>query len=142
MDIKVKYLRDVIPLRYTVGGDWIDVRAAEDVHLNGGRIMIPLGFSLELPKGYEAHMVPRSSAFKKYGIIQANHMGVIDESYNGDGDEWFFPAIHLEFMCGTIPKNTRIAQFRIMKKQPRMNFRTVDTLGNMDRGGFGSTGEM
>jgi len=142
MDIKVKYLRDVTPLELLPQGDWIDVRAAEDVALTGKRQMIPLGFALELPEGYEAHLVPRSSTFKKYGIIQTNGVGVVDESYCGDGDEWFMPVLQMEFVTGTIKKNTRIAQFRIMSKQPRVNFITVDHLGNTDRGGCGSTGEM
>ena len=101
-------------------------------------MLIPLGISIELPKGYEAHIVPRSSTFKNFGIIQTNHCGIIDESYKGDNDQWFFPAY--SFKGSTINKNDRICQFRIIKKQPKLNFNVVETLGNKDREGFGSTG--
>ena len=150
MEIKIKYHTDIEQLEY-IGGDksnWIDLRAAEDIFIPVGEYrLISLGVSMELPEGYEAHIVPRSSTFKSFGIIQTNHMGVIDNSYKGDNDIWHFPAYCLEgkrVMNGTIGsvirKNDRICQFRIVKKQPNFEFITVETLGNADRGGIGSTG--
>lgn len=137
--IKIKYFRDIDKIQKIDKGDWIDLRAAEDVELHKDEFkLIPLGIGMILPSGYEAHMVPRSSTYKKFGIIQANHIGVIDESYCGDGDEWFFPAIALRDTM--IYKNERICQFRIEKKQPEINFVEVNTLGEIDRGGCGSTG--
>jgi len=143
MEIKIKYLRDIEPIEKIEQGDWIDLRVAEKTRINCGDSfrMIPLGVAMELPPGYEAHIVPRSSTFKKYGIIQANGFGVVDESYSGDTDEWYFPAYILEPKVNVIPKNTRIAQFRIIKKQPKITFKVVETLDNVARGGFGSTGE-
>ena len=121
-------------------GDWIDLRAAEDVSMVVGDFkLIPLGIAMQLPEGYEAHVVPRSSTYKKWKIIQANHMGVIDESYCGDNDQWMFPAIALENTI--IHKGDRICQFRIMEHQPELRFVEVSKLGNEDRGGFGSTGD-
>jgi dUTP pyrophosphatase len=100
--------------------------------------MIPLGVAMELPMGYEALVAPRSSTFNKYGIILVNSIGVIDESYHGDGDEWHFLAYAI---CDTyIPKNERICQFRIIEHQPDVEMVEVETLGNADRGGIGSTG--
>ena len=92
--IKIKYFTDKIEkLTYIDGkSDWIDRRAAESVDLKKGEFkLIPLGVAMELPKGYEAHIVPRSSTFKNFGIIQTNHQGVIDSSYCGDNDEWKMP---------------------------------------------------
>jgi dUTP pyrophosphatase len=141
MEIKIKYLRDIEPIGKIDKGDWIDLRCADTVTLNKGDFtIIPLGIAMELPKGYEAHVVPRSSTFKKYGIIQANSFGVIDESYNGDGDEWGMPVIATRDIV--IEKNERICQFRIMEKQPEIKFTVVDLLGNEDRNGFGSTGRL
>lgn len=140
--IKIRYLSDKIePLTYIAGkSDWIDLRAAEDVSLSAGDFkLIPLGIAMQLPAGYEAHVIPRSSTYKNFGIIQANHMGLIDESYCGDNDQWFFPAIALRDTV--IHAGDRICQFRIMEHQPALNFETVDTLGNADRGGIGSTGK-
>ena len=153
LTIKVHYLSDKIqPLEYIDGkSDWIDLRAAEDVALKAGRVqtgmdgrvvfigLIPLGIAMQLPKGYEAHIIPRSSTFKNFGVIQANHMGMVDESYCGDNDQWFFPAIALRDT--TIKAGDRICQFRIEKHQPQLFFESVDTLGNADRGGIGSTGK-
>lgn len=137
--IKVKYFTDVEPLQQIDGGDWIDLRAAEDITMEAGDFrLIPLGVAMELPVGYEAHVVPRSSTYKKWGIIQANHMGVIDNSYSGNNDQWMFPAI--AFVDTVIHKNDRICQFRIEKIQPTLEFVTVDHLDGKDRGGFGSTG--
>ena len=139
MKIKVKYHTDILPLEINDKGDWIDLRAAEDMKLWAGHdYYIPLGISVELPEGYEAHIAPRSSAFKRWGIIQANSVGVIDNSYCGDNDIWMMPVYATRFT--EIKKNDRICQFRIVEKQPHLEFETVDHLGNEDRGGFGSTG--
>lgn len=137
--IKIKYHNDIRPLEILDNGDWIDLRAAEDVNLEKGDFrLISLGVSMKLPEGYEAHIVPRSSTFKHWGIIQANHMGVIDNSYCGDNDIWKFPAIATR--DAVIYKNDRICQFRIIKKQPCIRFDTVEHLNGPDRGGFGSSG--
>lgn len=120
-------------------GDWIDLRAAMDVTLAAGDFrIIPLGVSMKLPAGYEAHIAPRSSTFKKWHIIQANSVGIIDNSYSGDGDVWGMPV--LAFGKTTIRKNDRICQFRIVKKMPPIEFEETDHLNGPDRGGFGSTG--
>lgn len=140
MDIKVKYFTDKIDhLEKIDGGDWIDLRVAEDVKMAAGEFrLLHLGVAMELPKGYEAIVAPRSSTYKTWGIVLANSVGVIDGAYCGDQDEWRFPAIAL--VDTEIPCNTRICQFRIQRKQPNMNFITVDHLENPDRGGIGSTG--
>lgn len=141
-NIKVKYFSDkVSKLEYIAGkSDWIDLRAAEDVELKQGDFkLIPLGIAMQLPKGYEAHIVPRSSTFKNFGVIQANHMGVVDESYCGDNDQWYFPAIALRDT--SIKAGDRICQFRIMEHQPQIKFEETDRLSGKDRGGFGSTGQ-
>ena len=121
--------------------DWIDLRAAERVELKAGEFkLIPLGIAMQLPKGYEAHIVPRSSTFKNYGIIQTNHMGVVDESYCGDNDQWHMPVYALRDTV--IHVNDRICQFRIMEHQPKIVFEEVEALSAPDRGGFGSTGKQ
>lgn len=138
--IKIQYLEADTPrLEYIDGkSDWIDLRAAEDVELKAGEFrLIHLGVAMQLPKGYEAHIVPRSSTFKNFGVLQANHMGVVDESYCGPGDWWRFPALAMRDT--TIRKNDRICQFRIMKHQPAIVFEE-GRLSGEDRGGFGSTG--
>ncbi len=139
--IKIKYFSNEIErLKYIEDkSDWIDLRAAQQVELKAGEFkLIPLGIAMELPEGYEAHVVPRSSTFKNFGIVQTNSMGIIDETYCGDNDQWFFPALA---MRDTIIKvNDRICQFRIMEHQPRIEFDEVQVLGNTDRGGLGSTG--
>ena len=141
MKIKVKYHTDILPLEMNEKGDWIDLRAAQDMKLwEGCSYLIPLGISVELPEGYEAHVAPRSSTFKNWGIIQTNSVGVIDNSYCGDNDIWMMPVYATRFT--EIKKNDRICQFRIVEKQPHLEFETVDHLGNEDRGGFGSTGRM
>ena len=140
--IKIKYHTDKIEkLTYIDGkSDWIDLRSAEDVVLKKGEFkLIKLGISMQLPEGYEAVIVPRSSTYKNFGIIQTNHMGVIDETYCGDGDEWMMPAFALRDT--KIQINDRICQFRIQKHQPAISFEEVDSLGNKDRGGIGSTGK-
>ena len=142
LKIKIKYLTDGIePLRYIDGkSDWIDLRCAEDIEMAAGEFrLIPLGIAVALPEGYEAHIVPRSSTFKNFGIIQTNHMGVVDETYCGDGDQWFMPAYALRDT--KIEKNSRICQFRIMEHQPKIEFEECSALGNPDRGGIGSTGK-
>lgn len=137
--IQIKYHADIEPLQQKEGSDWIDLRAAEEVKLSLNQFkLIPLGVSMKLPEGYEAHIVPRSSTFKTWGIIQTNHMGVIDESYCGDNDQWMMPVLATRAVI--IHKNDRICQFRIIKKQPKIEFQKVDSLGEEDRGGFGSTG--
>lgn len=140
MKIDIKYNTDIIPLEMAENGDWIDLRVAEDVHMKAGEFrIISLGVSMKLPEGYEAHIVPRSSTFKVWGILQTNHMGVIDNSYCGDDDIWGFPAfatrdVHIE-------KNSRICQFRLVKKMKKVDFKTVKSLGNKNRGGWGSSGK-
>ena len=139
--IMVKYLRDILKIERFNVGDWIDLRAAEDVVMKKGEFrLIPLGVAMELPRGYEALVAPRSSTFKKLGILLANSIGIIDESYKGDGDEWHFPAYAVRDTV--IHKNERICQFRIIQHQPLIHLLEVETLGNADRGGIGSTGRM
>ena len=141
MNIRIKYFSDKIDkLTYVEGkSDWIDLRASEEVSLKKGEFkLIPLGVGMELPVGYEAHVVPRSSTFKNFGIIQTNHMGVIDYTYSGDNDQWFMPVLAVRDTV--IHVNDRICQFRIMENQPKIDFLQVDKLGDIDRGGFGSTG--
>ena len=142
-NIKIKYFTDEIErLRHIDGkSDWIDLRAAKEVELKAGEFkLIPLGIAMELPAGYEAHVVPRSSTFKNYGIIQTNSMGIIDETYCGDNDQWFFEAIAMRDTV--IRVNDRICQFRIVEHQPPIEFAEVEVLGNEDRGGHGSTGKQ
>ncbi len=140
MDIKIKYFNENIEKIAPISkGDWIDLRAAATVEMKAGEFkLIPLGVAMQLPQGYEAHVCPRSSTFKNFGVIQTNSMGIIDNSYCGDNDQWFFPAFALRDTV--INENDRICQFRIMEIQPQLNFITVDSLGNADRGGHGSTG--
>ena len=139
--IKIKYFTDEIEkLAYIDGkSDWIDLRSAEEIDLKAGEFKpIPLGVAMELPKGYEAHVVPRSSTFKNFGIIQTNHQGVIDSSYCGNNDEWKMPVYAIRDTV--IHRNDRICQFRIMENQPKIIFEEVTYLDNEDRGGHGSTG--
>ncbi len=142
-EVKIKYFTDKIEkLRYIDGkSDWIDLRAAEDVVMKAGEWkLIPLGVAMQLPEGYEAHVVPRSSTYKNFGLVQTNSMGVIDASYCGDNDQWFVPMYAVRDT--EIHVNDRICQFRIMENQPTINFSEVETLGGSDRGGFGSTGKQ
>jgi dUTP pyrophosphatase len=144
MDIKIKYFKeDPVLLKDITVGDWIDLPLQQPLNLLGDPSkLIPLGIAMQLPKDYEAHVVPRSSTFKRYGLIQTNSYGVIDNSYNGPEDEWHWPCYvlvnHPEIR--SIPRGTRVAQFRIVKKQPKINFKESDLSHNSDRGGFGSTG--
>lgn len=140
--IKIKYFSDKIEkLRYIAGNsDWIDLRVAEEVRLKKGDFkLIKLGVAMELPEGYEAHIVPRSSTYKNFGIIQTNSMGIVDESYKGDNDEWMFPALAMRDT--EIHIGDRICQFRIMKHQPKIEFLEVESLSGTDRGGFGTSGK-
>lgn len=139
--IRIKYFHpEMEKLTYIDGkSDWIDLRCAQRTELRAGDFcLIPLGVAMQLPEGYEAHVVPRSSTFKKWGLLQVNSMGVIDGSYCGDNDEWKMPVYAtrdtvLEF-------GDRICQFRIMRNQPKIVFDEVEHLEGADRGGFGSTG--
>ena len=139
--IRIKYINpNMEKLDYIDGkSDWIDLRCAERTEIRAGEMkLVPLGIAMQLPAGYEAHVVPRSSTFKKWGILQANSMGVIDESYCGDNDQWFMPAYAVRDTV--IEAGDRICQFRIVEHQPRIIFEETAQLSNADRGGFGSTG--
>lgn len=154
MDIKIKYLTDITPIEKITIGDWIDLRVAEDIILEkGDRALVRLGIVVKLPEGYEAYIAPRSSTFKKhgilspdmteialqFGIIQTNYpYGVIDESYCGNEDEWRFPVLALRDT--KLFKDDRICQFRIFKKMEPVNIIQVDEMRDESRGGFGSTG--
>lgn len=141
MEIKIKYFTDIEKIKQIPNGDWVDLRSAKDVTLKKGEFtIIPLGVGMKLPFGYEAHIVPRSSTYKNYGIIQTNHMGVIDNSYSGDNDQWGMPVIAMRDTI--IHKNDRICQFRITQKQPDFEFTEVACLDTKSRGGFGSTGKQ
>lgn len=140
MEIKVKKLvEDLQNINQAHNGEWYDLRCAKDMYLIAGDLAyIPLGVAIELPDGYEAIVAPRSSAAKKFGIIQANSLGVIDHAYCGDNDEWMMPVYAIRNT--TIHKNDRICQFRIQKIQPEADIVYVSELGNKDRNGIGSTG--
>ena len=142
LEIKVKYFTDIEPLKFIENkSDWYDLRSAEEVEMKAGDFkLIKLGVAIQLPAGYEAIVAPRSSTFKNYGIIQSNSIGVIDESYCGDNDQWMMPAIALRDTV--IHKNDRICQFRIIEHQPTHIITTVEHLDNADRGGIGSTGKQ
>lgn len=142
--IKVKYIKDscgktIKPIDSF--GDWIDLRCSEDIELDcGDYYEVPLGIAVEMPDGYEAHIVPRSSTYKKWGIIQANSVGIVDNKYCGDGDEWHFPVIALRKT--KLHKNDRICQFRLFRSMEQIDCVFVETLGNENRGGLGSTGTI
>lgn len=139
MTIDVKYHADIYPLKMTTNGDWCDLRAAEDVEFKAGEYkLISLGVSMQLPPGYEALVIPRSSTFKHWGLLQTNSCGLIDNSYCGDDDIWQFPALATRDVL--VEKNSRICQFRIQKKMNNVNFNTVIALNNTNRKGFGSSG--
>ncbi|MFC8686047.1 dUTP diphosphatase [Brevibacillus porteri] len=140
MKIRIKYFdKDLPKLEKISKGDWIDLRAAETTTIKkGGFKAISLGIAMELPEGYEAHVVPRSSTFKHFGVIQTNGKGIIDNVYCGDDDQWLFPAYALRNTI--INKGDRICQFRIQEKMPDFEFDEVEVLGNGNRGGHGSTG--
>lgn len=138
--IKIVYHnKNIGKIEEIAGGDWLDLRAAETVEMKAGEFkLISLGVSMKLPEGYEAHMAPRSSTFKKWGILQVNSVAVIDNSYSGTNDIWRYPALAMRDT--TIYEGDRICQFRIMKKQPEIDFIEVEELDSVDRQGFGSTG--
>ena len=144
LTLDVKYFDEgeglVTPLQYIQGkSDWIDLRSAKTLYIPKDTFsMIPLGVGIKLPAGFEAHVVPRSSLFKNYKLIQTNSFGVIDNTYCGDNDEWMMPVYAMEETI--VNFNDRICQFRIMENQPQLEFRTVEHLDGNDRGGFGSTG--
>ena len=140
MKIKIKYFTDKIEkITKIAKGDWVDLRAAENITLKKGEsALIPLGVGMILPDNYEAHIVPRSSTFKKWGIIQTNHCGIVDNSYSGNNDQWLMPVLAVRDT--EIKINDRICQFRIIERQPEIEFEEVERLNDTDRGGFGSTG--
>ncbi|MBO3375929.1 dUTP diphosphatase [Clostridium perfringens] len=152
MIIRIKYFDKATKLKKISKGNWIDVYANKDVFVKfGERAMVPLGFALELPEGWEGHLAPRSSTFKTWGIIQTNSVGVVDDTYIGDNDQWHMPVYCLqgkdiesengEEVKGTwIRKGDKIGQFRIMEVMPEIEFEEVESFGNKDRGGFGTTG--
>lgn len=141
MNIKIKYFdKEIDKVEKISKGDLIDLRAAETVEMKKGDFrLIPLGVGMKLPDGYKANIYPRSSTYKNFGIIQANSVGQIDNSYSGDTDEWRFPAIALRNTV--IHKNDRICQFEIQKIQPEIEFIEVEHLDEVSRGGIGSTGK-
>ena len=141
MNIYIKYFcEDIEKIEKIAKGDWIDLRAAADVEFKAGEFkLIPLGVGMILPEGFEAHVAPRSSTYKNFGIIQTNSIGIIDNSYCGENDEWKMAAYALRDTV--IHKNDRICQFRIMEKQPEFSFVEVEHLKEESRGGFGSTGK-
>lgn len=171
MKLRIKYLENATKMEKIVKGNWIDVYAYQDIFVpQGERAMINLGFALELPKGWEGHLAPRSSTFKTWGIIQTNHVGVVDDTYIGDNDIWHMPVYclqgkdieqrecedsivnssgdimylntyYMKDVKGTwIRKGDKIGQFRIMEVMPELEFEEVESFGNKDRNGFGSTG--
>jgi dUTP pyrophosphatase len=139
MMIKIRVLAEHCKPEILENGDWIDLKTMEDVKLKKGELkLISLGVSVKLPFGTEAHIVPRSSTAKRWGVLQSNGMGVIDESYCGNGDIWHFPAYAITDTI--IPAGTRICQFRIVKKMSDVKIDFVDSMTDANRGGFGSTG--
>jgi len=141
MNIKIKYHSNEIDKITNIEGksDWFDLRSAENISLKQGEFkLISLGISMQLPEGYEAYVIPRSSTYKTFGIIQTNHLGLIDEIYKGNNDIWKYPALAMRNT--EIKVNERICQFRVQKKMPPVTFEEVDNLEGEDRGGFGSTG--
>lgn len=158
LTIDIKYFSDDINhIEKIEKGDWIDLRCAEDIVMKPFEMKyIPLGVAMKLPDGFEANVVPRSSTYKKFGIIQANSKGIIDNSFSGNDDEWKFPALYIpdyktmwedindanntkNLPKIKIKKNDRICQFRIVEKMPEVEFNVVEKLGK-NRGGFGTTG--
>lgn len=139
--IRIKYhSKEIDKLEYIDGkSDWIDLRSAEHVVLKKGEYrLISLGISMQLPEGYEAIIAPRSSTFKNFGLIQTNHIGVVDETFCGNDDIWRMPVLAMRDT--EININDRICQFRIQKHQPKIVFDETEDLGNANRGGIGSTG--
>lgn len=141
LPLRIKYFdKNIEKLKKTEKGDWIDLRSAIDISLKKGDFaLIPLGVGMVLPDGYEAHIVPRSSTFKNWKIIQTNSVGIIDNSYSGENDQWMMPVYAVEDT--EIKKNDRICQFRILEKMPAIEIQEVEHLNDVSRGGFGSTGK-
>lgn len=139
LEIKIKYFDDACKIKKIEKGDWIDLRSAFDKEYTQGEFfLIPLGIAMQLPDGFEAHIAPRGSTFKNYGLLEVNSVGVVDESYCGNEDQWFLPVFATR--SGVIYKGDRICQFRIIEKMPTVNLVEVESLGNENRGGHGSTG--
>lgn len=139
LKIKVKYFADIEKIKPISIGDWIDLRAAEDVELKAGEFkLIPLGVGMKLPTNYEANIVPRSSTFKNWGILQTNHYAIIDNSFSGNNDQWFFPVYATRDTL--IEKDSRICQFRLNEIMPKIIIEEVESLDEISRGGHGSTG--
>ena len=140
MEIKIVYHNpELQKFEHIAVGDWIDLRASEDMELKAGDFaLIPLGVSMKLPDGYEAHVAPRSSTFKTWGVLMTNSVGVVDNSYSGTNDVWKMPVYATRDT--TIRVNDRVCQFRILPKMPHVEFTEVHELAAQNRGGFGSTG--
>ena len=139
MEIKIKYHTDTPELEKVDRGDWIDLYSAEDVVLDQFQYAkINLGISMILPEGKEAHVVNRSSTFKSWGIIHANSMSIIDNSYSGTNDIWFYPVIAMRKTV--INKGDKICQMRVMDKQEDLTFKKSEVLNGVHRGGYGSSG--
>lgn len=141
LKLKVKYFdKEIEKIKKINKGDWIDLRSATDIFLTKGQFaLIPLGVGMILPEGYEAHIAPRSSTFKNWKILQVNSVGIVDNSYSGDTDQWMMPVFATEDT--EIKKNDRICQFRIIEKMPELEIEEVEHLNDKSRGGFGSTGQ-
>jgi len=141
MLIRIKYFPGAEKIVVRSNGDWIDLKANQDVVVPAGSMkFIPLGVAMKLPEGFEAHLAPRSSTYKNFGVIQANSVGVVDNSFSGPNDEWKFPAFNPGPVDLEIKKGSRICQFRIIERQPEIEFVEDDLSDQSDRGGFGSTG--
>lgn len=137
--IDIKYWPGAAHLTITDTGDWIDLYTYEETVLHEGEhTLIPLGVAMKLPEGYEANIAPRSSTFKRWGVLQPNAPSVIDNSYSGDADQWMYPVYATRTI--TIPKDTRLCQFRINRIQPHITFNEVSSLSSKSRGGFGTSG--
>ena len=140
MDIKVKYFDNACKFEKIYNGDWIDLRSRIEIEGHAGQYYeIPLGVAMELPEGHEAHVIPRSSSFKRYGFIQTNSMGLIDNTYCGDTDEWKLPVLFMRHTV--IHKGDRVCQFRIVENMKSVNFQIVTKLYGKNREGLGSTGK-
>lgn len=170
MKIKVKLLDENCKIEVFEQGDWFDLKVRCNVYMDQPQAgtqytkgvykyrdvtftsgILPLGIAMKLPKGYEAIVLPRSSTFKKYNILQSNSAGVIDYAYAGNTDEWGFPVTAMGSV--EIPQYTRVCQFRIQLSQKatiwqkikwlfsnKIKFEYVDDLNTEARGGFGTTG--
>lgn len=136
MKVRINTHGNELPVSH---GEWVDLYTAEDAEMEPLDFkIISLGIAMELPKGYYAMIVPRSSTCKNYGVIMANSIGIIENSYCGNRDVWGFPAVAIRHT--KIPKGTRICQFQLVKQAETIEFEPVDDLGNPERGGWGSTG--